>query len=131
MQMSRRLSAGNSSGDEERGGLLGNSRQARFELRNDESKNPANLQKVALSTKFLTIYSFSAVLILVFVGMYINSNSRFFHMGPDGNQHRKEKATQVFLAALFYLKVVLIQSQLQLVYPRKQCRYPLRQQLHQ
>ena len=103
MQMSRRLSAGNSSGDEERGGLLGNSRQARFELRNDESKNPANLQKVALSTKFLTIYSFSAVLILVFVGMYINSNSRFFHMGPDGNQHRKEKATQVFLAALFYL----------------------------
>ena len=103
MQMNRRLSAGNSSGDEERGGLLGNSRQARFELRNDESKNPANLQKVALSTKFLTIYSFSAVLILVFVGMYINSNSRFFHMGPDGNQHRKEKATQVFLAALFYL----------------------------
>ena len=103
MQMNRRLSAGNSSGDEERGGLLRNNRQARFELRNDESKNPANLQKVALFTKFLTIYSFSAVLILVFVGIYINSNSRFFHMGPDGNQHRKEKATQVFLAALFYL----------------------------
>ena len=37
----------------------------------------------------------------------------------------------VRLMALLYLKVVLIQSQLKLVYLRKQCRYPLSQQLYQ
>ena len=64
-------------------------------------------KKVSVSTKFWTILSFSAVLILSFVGVYIGSNSVFFKLGAGENHNRKQKATQVFLAAGIYFVIGL------------------------
>ena len=106
--MSKRVLSGSSSEDEQVGLLGGsgiNSRRARFEVTQIGDGSFVAKKKVSISTKFLTIFSFSAVLILSFVGVYIRSNSVFFKMGAGENHNRKQKATQVFLAAGVYLLV--------------------------
>ena len=98
-----------SSSEDEQVGLLGgsgvNSRRARFEVTQIGDGSFVAKKKVSISTKFLTIFSFSAVLILTFVGVYIGSNSVFFKLGAGENHNRKQKATQVFLAAGVYFLV--------------------------
>jgi|TARA_B110000003_G_C16496081_1_gene475471 hypothetical protein len=110
--MSKRVLSGSSSEDEHVGLLGGSgveSRRARFEVSQigDGSFSGSGAKKVSISTKFLTIFSFSAVLILGFVGVYIGSNSVFFKLGAGENHNRKQKATQVFLAAGVYFAIGL------------------------
>lgn len=102
------LLSASSSSEDEQAGLLGQleSRRARFEVSHGLGNKSYNVyQKVSIYTKFLTIFSFSAVVILVFVGIYIGSNSVFFKLGAGENHNRKQKAVQVLLAAGVYFLI--------------------------